>query len=273
MIVPKRALARLRLTDRDPGLLAERAQRVGRLGVDDAAAGDDERPLRAADQFDGPAERRFVGERPADRPHPLAEEAVRHVERLGLHVLRERERDRAGLCLVHEHAHRLQRRADDLLRPPDPVEVPRDRAERLVHRRVAGPGRLELLQHRVGAPRREHVTGEQQHGQSVHRRERGARDHVRRAGADRRRARERAESVLHPGVGGGRVHHALLAASLVIGEQVGLLVQRLADAGDVPMAEDAEAAREEAVLDAVSLDMLSGEEADERLRCGEPEGH
>ncbi len=47
-------------------------------------------------------------------------------------------------------------------------------------------------------------------------------------------------------------------------------LQRLADAGDVAVAEDAEAAAEEALLDAVALDVLGGEEPDERLCSREP---
>jgi hypothetical protein len=50
IVVRKRSLPRLRLADRNPRPLAERAQRIGRLGVDDAAAGDDERPAGAADR-------------------------------------------------------------------------------------------------------------------------------------------------------------------------------------------------------------------------------
>src|SRR5205085_10796642 len=41
--------------------------------------------------------------------------------------------------------------------------------------------------------------------------------------------------------------------------------------GDVAVAEDPEAATEETLLDAVSLDVLSGEEADERLCRRQPD--
>ncbi len=44
-----------------------------------------------------------------------------------------------------------------------------------------------------------------------------------------------------------------------------MLVQRLSEAGDVAVAEDPEAAREEPRPHAVALDLLGGEEADERL--------
>ena len=48
--------------------------------------------------------------------------------------------------------------------------------------------------------------------------------------------------------------------------------QRLPEAGDVAVAEDAEAALEEPVLDAVALAALRGEEPYGRLRDGEPDG-
>ena len=48
MVGGQRAAAGLRLADRDAGRVDERAQRGGRLAVDDAAAGDDQRPLARA---------------------------------------------------------------------------------------------------------------------------------------------------------------------------------------------------------------------------------
>ena len=198
--------------------------------------------------------------------------ASQYVERLRLHVLRERERDRARLRLVHEHAHRVQRRGNDLLRSPDPVEVAGDRPQALVHRDVAGPRHLELLQHGIGPARREDVARQQQHGQAVHRRGRRAGDHVRRARADRRGADERPEPVLHPRVADGGMHHPLFVPPLVIGEEVAVLVQRLPDAGDVAVPEDAEAAGEEPLPRAVSLRPLVDEELDDRLPDRQPYG-
>ena len=84
------------------------------------------------------------------------------------------------------------------------------------------------------------------------------------------RARERPEPVAHARVAGRGVHHPLLAARLVVGQELRALVQRLADPGHVAVPEDPEAAAEEPVLDAVALDVLRREEADERLRGGQP---
>ena len=51
-----------------------------------------------------------------------------------------------------------------------------------------------------------------------------------------------------------------------------MLPQRLAEAGDVAVPEDAQAAGEEARARAVALDLLRGQEADEGLGDGDP-GH
>ena len=50
---------------------------------------------------------------------------------------------------------------------------------------------------------------------------------------------------------------------------LGLLQQRLPDAGDVAVAEDAEAAGDQPLLVAVALGVLGGQEADEGLGDGQ----
>ncbi len=250
----QRALAGLGLGDGDARLLGERAQRIGRVGVVDAAAGDDQRRASAADQRERAPERARVGQRPADVPGARLEQLDREVEGLGLHVLRQAQRDRAGLRRVGQHAHRLEQRRPELLGPVDAIPVARDGLEGVVHRHVARPAGLELLQHRVDAPRREDVAGQEQHRQAVDRRERGAGDHVRGAGADRAGARPGGEPAARAGVGDRGVHHRLLVAR---GHEAhALLVDRLPDAREVAVAEDAERAREERRLVAVALDRL-----------------
>ena len=68
------------------------------------------------------------------------------------------------------------------------------------------------------------------------------------------------------------MHLGLLVARLVIPHPVGVLLERLADTGDVSMPEDAEHAGEERALAAVALDVLRGEEEHQRLRHGEALG-
>src|SRR5215208_1681843 len=97
--------------------------------------------------------------------------------------------------------------------------------------------------------------------------ERRPRDHVGRAGSYGARASERLEPVLLPGVGCGGVDHRLLVPRLVVGELVPILLERLSDSGDVAVSEDAEGTGEQALLHPVALDVLVGQEPDQRLRC------
>ena len=270
MVERKRALARLRLGDGNPARFGEPPQRLRRLRIDDTAAGDHQRPPSSADEPGGCRECSLVGPHTGNVPDTPAQELLGEVPRLGLDVLRERERDRPGLGLVDEHAHGLERGRDQLLGPLDPVEVARHRLEAVVHRGVPAPGHLQLLEDGIRATGGEHVAGEEEHGQAVDGGKRRPGHHVGRPRADRARADERTEAVSHPGVAGGRVDHRLLVPGLEVREQLGALVQRFADPGDVAVAEDAEAAAEEAVLDAVALHDLLREEADESLRSRQP---
>ncbi len=69
-----------------------------------------------------------------------------------------------------------------------------------------------------------------------------------------------------PGVPDRGVHHRLLVARHVVREEVGGFEERLADPGDIPVAEDPPAPGEEALLDAVAFDVLRRQEPEERLR-------
>src|SRR5262249_48932453 len=119
----------------------------------------------------------------------------------------------------------------------------------------------------------ERVAGQQQHRQAVDGGQRGAGDHVRRARADRRRARPRAEAIALPRVADRHVHHRLLVARRHVAHLLGVLGQRLAEGGDVAVPEDAQAAGEEARAHAVALDLLGGQEADQGLGHGQLLGH
>ena len=146
---------------------------------------------------------------------------------------------------------------------------------------------LDLLQHRVGDPRREDVAGQEQHREiRLIVAKRGTGDHVGRAWSDRSAAREGGEPVAMPGVADGGVHHRLLVAGLVVAQDVSLrtcpavvrgvlaLEERLTDARHVAVAEDAPAAREERRLDTVPLDALHPpQEAHDRLCDRQPGTH
>ena len=115
MVERQRALAGLRLADGDPGRRSKLRQRVGRLAVEHAAACDDQRPLRRANHLDRPASIAGSGAGARNVPHALLEHLRRIVPRFRLHVLRQRQRHRAGLGGRRQHAHRFRhaRRAAD----------------------------------------------------------------------------------------------------------------------------------------------------------------
>ena len=160
------------------------------------------------------------GQRARDVPHARGEQLLVPVVRLGLDVLRQRERHRAGLSLVGEHPHRAEHRGRKLLRTPDPVEEPRQRPERVVDRHVVAARQLQLLQHGAAHPGGEDVAGQQQHRDPVGGRERGAGQHVRRSRTDRGGAGHGLQPVAHPRVADRGVHHALLVAGQVV-RQIG----------------------------------------------------
>ena len=61
------------------------------------------------------------------------------------------------------------------------------------------------------------------------------------------------------------MHHRLLVARRLVGEQVAVLVERLSEARDVAVAEDPVAAGDQALAGAVALGLLNREEPDQRL--------
>src|SRR6266480_1562343 len=69
------------------------------------------------------------------------------------------------------------------------------------------------------------------------------------------------------------MYHRLLVARLVVGDQLRLLEERFSHTGHVAVAEDAEAALDEALLHAVALRVLRREEANQRLGRRQPNGH
>src|SRR6185436_19071547 len=69
-----------------------------------------------------------------------------------------------------------------------------------------------------------------------------------------------------------RVDHRLLVARQIAADAILRLEQRLADAGDVAMAEDREHAAEERLLDAVEAGVLLRQALDQRLRHGQASG-
>ena len=105
MIVTQRAFAGLRFAHRNARLRGELSERLVRLAVEHAAAGNDQRLLARANPFDGAAKHRSLGRRPRNLPDAILEQLDRVIEGFGLHILRQRERDGARLGRRGEHAH------------------------------------------------------------------------------------------------------------------------------------------------------------------------
>src|SRR5581483_11128998 len=262
-VVGNRALAGERLRDRNADPLGQRRELRFRLRVADAAARDDERPHRRPQELGRLVDPTRRGRRPLDPPDALGEERARVVERVRLHILRQRQHDRARLDRRRQHAHRLRQRRQQLLRADDPVEEARYRPEAVVDADVARTRMLELLQHRPLVACRVRVARQQQHRQPVDRR----------AGPDRRRARERRPAARRLRERGRRVHHRLLVMALEERQLAAELVERLPDAVHVAVTEDPEYARDQPPHLAVALRELRLQVADERLRRRQPLAH
>ena len=116
-----RALAGEGLGHRDPGRGGQGLQLRGGAGVDDPAAGDDERPLRLGEQPGHRLDLVGVGGGPADHPVALGEELGREVVGVRLDVLGQGEHHGTGVDRVGRHPMAWAGRSR-LLGPGDAVE-------------------------------------------------------------------------------------------------------------------------------------------------------
>ena len=259
LVVPGQdADAGLGVAHRDAGQLGELREFLVGVGVEDAAAGDDQRALRGADGLGGAADVLVVGVGAADPPLALGQELLGHVEGLGLDVLRQRDGDGAGLGRVRQDAQAVVERGEQLLGPGDPVKELGQRPERVVDGDVVGVGLLELLQHRVRGAGGERVARQQQHRQPVGGGQRRAGEQVRGTRADRGADREGLAAAGVAGVADGLVRLGLFVAALVVRHdrriELLVLLQGLADAGNVAVPEDAEHARNQALPEVLAAD-------------------
>ena len=132
MIPGKRSLAGLGLGNRHAVPVGEAGKRIAGEGIMDAAAGNDQRRLSAAQCRGHRGELRRVGLRPADPPAARREKAFGIIEGFGLHILRQSERHRSALGRVGQDSHRLRQAGEDLLRPGDAVPPAGHRAEAVI---------------------------------------------------------------------------------------------------------------------------------------------
>ncbi len=220
MVPDQGAAAGLRGPDGDPGRLDEGGELLRRVGVQHAATGDDDRTLRRTDRRHRTSQGTVLRQRATDVPLARLQERHRDVEGLGLHVLRQGDRHGAGLGRVGQDAHRGEGDREQLLGPLDAVEEARQGPERVGHLQRGVVRHLDLLQDRVGGPGREGVGRQQRRGAGSS--SRGGRcQHVRGARADGRRRREGRTAAVHAREADGLVHHRLLVAGLVVGQQAG----------------------------------------------------
>ena len=200
-------------------------------------------------------------------PHPLLEHVSRIVPGFGLHILRQRQSDRAGLRRRREHAHGFDDGAGQLIRTVDPIPIAGYRLERVIHGNVLAVLGLELLQHRGYIPARENITGKQQHRDAIDGGRRRPGDHVGGAGPDRRSAGERAQTVPRLGKRSSNVNRGLLITAKVIAE-VRILLQGLPHPGDIAVAKNSPGPRKERVFTAIPFHVLVLEKAHQGLRHG-----
>ena len=166
-----------------------------------------------------------------------------------MHILRQRQRDRAGIRGRGQDAHGCRQRGDQLLGTVDAIPVTRDRLEAIVDADILRVFAFDLLQDGRLNALGEDITRQQQDRYAIDRRHRRARDHIGRARSDGRGASEGRQAVFVLGISDGSQDLRLFVAALVVAEFGRVLFQRLTDAGHVAMAEDAPHAGEEGVLD------------------------
>ena len=207
-----------------------------------------------------------VGREASEPVHAGFEEREGIIVGFGLRVLAEGEGHRTAFGRVGQHRHCPAEGRDELLGPDDAIEIARDWAETVVGADGPVAEILDLLQNRVWPAAGEDVAGDEQHRQAIDMRHRGGRDHVGRAGPDRGRAGHHAPAARGLGEGDRRMRHRLLVMGAVGRQRLARGVKRLAEPGDIAVAEDGEHALDEPLLAAVDLHLLRAEEADHRLR-------
>ena len=228
--------------------------------------------MRAAQGLGRGRQLAMVGAQPAQLVHDGLEQPHGEVPGLGLHVLRQADEGRAAIGRVDHRGDRERQRLRDLRRARDAVPVARDRPERVVDgdRRLAEV--LDLLQHGIGDARVERVAGQQQQRQAIGVGHRCGRDQVHGAGADRGRRCHQLPSPHRLGEADRGQRHALLVLAAVGGQHAARVVQRLAEARHVAVAEDAEHPGDERLLLAIHDGALGAQEAHDRLRRRQPDG-
>ena len=265
------ALAGLRFRHRQAVRFRKVAETFLGEGVLDASAHHEERLFGPLKNIRSQFQTACIRQRLADAMLAAPEELGRVVVGLGLHVLRQRERDRPAIGGVEQHAQRGGQADEDLLGPHDAVEIARDRPEAVVRRQRAVAEGLDLLEDGIGNAVGEDVARQEEERQPVDMGDRGRGDHVQRTRADRRGRGHEAAAEARLGEADRGMRHRLLVMSAEGRQAVPDAMQRLAETGDVAVAEDRPDAFDEA---AAILGPLQRQPAHHGLRGGEADrGH
>ena len=236
-----------------------------RLGILNAAAGDDERPLGAKKQMRRVGDVARIGRRTSDAMRTLFKKLHGIVVGPSLNVLRQAEERGTAIGGVEQGRYRLRQRLEDLRGMGDPVPEACHRLEGIVDADCGVAEMLDLLQYRIGQARDVAVAAQQQHRQAVGVRDRRGGQHVCRARPGGGRREQEALAQLLPCVRDSGHRHRLFVLAAPQRQGVPLRVESLAQTEHIAVSEDPEAAAANPFAPGVGLDILSGEVSDERL--------
>ena len=272
MAVRQRRFSGLCFDDRNAMPFRKGRKRLAGFGIQHAAAGNDDRLCRCFEHRDRMGQFVRIGMQAARGPDFFVKEAFGIIIGFRLHILAERQRDRAAIGGIGQHLHGAAQRRDDLFGAGDAVEIARNRAEAVVdgHRAVAEI--LDLLEDRIRTAIGKDIAREKQDRQAVDMGKGCRCHHVECAGADGRGAGHEAAAEACLGKGDRRICHALLVLGAVGRQRVLDAMQRLADTGDIAMAENGEDTAEDRGLLTVNHGHLLGQKPRDGLRHGQANG-
>ena len=182
-----------------------------------------------------------------------------------LHILRQPKERRPTIGRVEHRGNGIGQGLDDLRGMRDPIPIAGHGLERIVHAECRITEMFELLQNRIGQTGYERITTQHQHGQAVGMRQRRCCEQIRcpRPG----RGRTEHEPLTQPllGIASGCKSHTLFVLPTVERQRFFMIIQRLAQTGDVAMAKDAKTASAQAPFIAIYFDVLGRQISDNRL--------
>ena len=252
--------------------LGERHELGLRQRIAHAAAGDQKRLLGVAQQAGRGDQLLHIGPRARHLVDTPLEELGRIVEGLALHILGQGDERRPALGRVGQHRDRLRQRGNQLLRLDDAVPVAGHGPEGIVHADAGVVEMLDLLEHGIGQAVDEGIARQQQHRQPVRMGDAGRGDHVGGARPDGTGGDHDLAAALGLGEGDRGERHRLLVLAAPGRKLLLHGLERLAQAGDVAMAEDGEHAGEQRRVLAIDYGALGDQVLDQGLGHGETNG-